>query len=190
MGAMRASTAERMRLMRVVVFLAVGCLAITNGSTEEHASVHDLGDSVDYDAGFEEKQIEQQVQEEDPSLVHYDINAKDQEDRIGGMVDFGEEQSHPKKEHTENEDTMQKELHAIQNDNDGEKEPSLIGEAESEEPEKKPQTEQIAGASDDQEKGTKGQEKTTKESDKATEIQTKDFEKKEKGDEVSAKAKA
>merc|ERR1711998_32946 len=73
-------------LHRLAFALAVGCLAIAHGSSELE-DPYDLGDSNDYGAGLKEKEMELQAVQEDPSMSQYNINAGDQEDRIGGLVD-------------------------------------------------------------------------------------------------------
>merc|ERR1712146_367995 len=178
-------------LMRVAVALALGCLAIAHGSTELDNSVYDIGETGDLSASLKEREIEDQVAQEDPSLAHFDINSRDQEDRIGGDASaFDDGADTSQKAHRDNPaepaDTMQAELHAIEGD---EREPALIGEAQSEDKEEAPQTEKIEGAADNQEKGTKENERTGKESDKALEKKQKEDEKTNKEEERRAAEK-
>ena len=82
--------------MRLAFVLAIGCLAVAHGSTEldqpydlgappcELLSSADIdvlsfqGDSRDYGGGVQEKEIELQVADEDPSSMDYNINAEEQ----------------------------------------------------------------------------------------------------------------
>jgi hypothetical protein len=104
-------------LVRLALVLAIGCVVITHGDQEE-AGVRSL-DEYD-DADYQESEIESQATEEDTSMNDFNINSEDQEDRIGGVAAFDDDEpSKPKVvHHAKPEDTMQDELKAIQGNGD------------------------------------------------------------------------
>merc|ERR1712139_3240 len=155
-------------LVRVAALLAIGCFAIAHGSTEQE--VFNLGEAGDLGAEAKEQQIEADVQQEDPSLAEYDINASDQEDRIGGASDDfdseDDETRHRKhRRATVEKNSMQAELRAIQGDD---KEPSAIGETDEPSP-----AENIDEVSNDQTTAAQDESKIQDEGVKAKQVEDK-----------------
>merc|ERR1712070_1082420 len=105
-------------LMRLAFVLAIACVVITHGDMED-ASVRSLDDYEDAD--LKESELETQAKEEEPGLNDFNINAEDQEDRIGDFGGFEDTEAKPvhRKPKVE-EDSMQEELKAIQGGDIGE----------------------------------------------------------------------
>merc|ERR1712070_10146 len=151
-------------LVRVLAILAIGCFAIAHGSTEQE--VFDLGETGDVGAEAKEKQIEMDVQQEDPSLAQYDIDAADQEDRIGGSVtefeSADDEPTHRRHKRRSHADSMRDELRAIQGA-DSELGESAKGTPEAVDQQSKDQTDATQEDKKLQNEGTKAMQVTDKE---------------------------
>merc|ERR1711988_1951238 len=202
-GRSTGAMTPRTCLVRVLAVLAIGCFAIAHGSTEQE--VFDLGETGDVGAEAKEKQIEMDVQQEDPSLAQYDLDAADQEDRIGGSVtefeSVDDEPTHRRHKRRSHADSMQDELRAIQGA-DSELGESAKGTPEAVDQQSKDQTAATQEEKKLQNEGTKAMQVTDKEklaaakakqerAEKAEQAKReKDEEKSQKVKETQAKAEA
>merc|ERR1712072_344557 len=180
MGSFGPRASTRMQAARVAFLLVVGLVVACHGSMEQEGAIFELGES-----GGLEAQAADVSGDEDPSMAKFDVNAEDQEDRIGVADDgFDEDDSvdEPEKEASDDGD-MASEVKAIQGTDDT-TDPDMIGESGDDEP----QSEKVEGAANSAEKVQKTSERTGKQIDKATEKRTKSSEVKTK--EFAARAAA
>lgn len=165
-------------VVRVALLLAIGCLATCHGSMEqETVALHELGGS-DIDAD----PIDAGDTEDDASGSNYQIEAEDQEDRIGvsSVDDFDQDDAPPANKRASDPD-FDNELKVIQDDGDDNR---SLGESDSDE-----SPESISASASTVEQTTKSSERVGKISDKAIESKKKQDELMNKEADARDKAK-